>query len=250
MAINENEVLDFLTHYNSGMSDYQIKNYVIKSEVTTYRQIKQTLVELNARQESIENIKIDCEKRKINIEKIKHKLNTTEDEFDKRLLEIDLREEEKNIIFATKKYNIQKQEYNLFLEKITSFFDSKEELQNYMNNPEEERKYWIARMGKQAALDLLSSGRITVGNMDSIAMMSEEDQVQTLKVAIQYSGLMNVGLAKLQQEMIPYLQELEKTSDKILPTFDGIENNLNINLAEKLGYEKKSIQSSNQSEDL
>ena len=68
MAINENEVLDFLTHYNSGMSDYQIKNYVIKSEVTTYRQIKQTLVELNARQESIENIKIDCEKRKINIE--------------------------------------------------------------------------------------------------------------------------------------------------------------------------------------
>ena len=250
MAINENEVLDFLTHYNSGMSDYQIKNYVIKSEVTTYRQIKQTLVELNARQESIENIKIDCEKRKINIEKIKHKLNTTEDEFDKRLLEIDLREEEKNIIFATKKYNIQKHEYNLFLEKITSFFDSKEELQNYMNNPEEERKYWIARMGKQAALDLLSSGRITVGNMDSIAMMSEEDQVQTLKVAIQYSGLMNVGLAKLQQEMIPYLQELEKTSDKILPTFDGIENNLNINLAEKLGYDKKSIQSSNQSEDL
>ena len=119
-----------------------------------------------------------------------------------------------------------------------------------MNNPEEERKYWIARMGKQAALDLLSSGRITVGNMDSIAMMSEEDQVQTLKVAIQYSGLMNVGLAKLQQEMIPYLQELEKTSDKILPTFDGIENNLNINLAEKLGYDKKSIQSSNQSEDL
>jgi hypothetical protein len=250
MAINENEVLDFLTHYNSGMSDYQIKNYIIKSEVTTYRQIKQTLVELNARQESIENIKIDCEKREINIEKIKHKLNTTEDEFDKRLLEIDLREEEKNIIFATKKYNIQKQEYKLFLEKITSFFDSKEELQNYMNNPEEERKYWIARMGKQAALDLLASGRITVGNMDSIAMMSEEDQVQTLKVAIQYSGLMNVGLAKLQQEMIPYLQELEKTSDKILPTFDGIENNLNINLAEKLGYEKKSIQSSNQSEDL
>jgi len=119
-----------------------------------------------------------------------------------------------------------------------------------MNNPEEERKYWIARMGKQAALDLLASGRITVGNMDSIAMMSEEDQVQTLKVAIQYSGLMNVGLVKLQQEMIPYLQQLEKNSDRILPTFDGIENNLNINLAEKLGYEKKNIQSSNQSEDL
>jgi hypothetical protein len=81
-------------------------------------------------------------------------------------------------------------------------------------------------------------------------MMSEVDQVQTLKVAIQYSGLMGVGIAKLQQEMVPYLQQLEKTSDKILPTFEGIEENLNIDLLQKLSYARENVQSSNQSEDL
>jgi len=80
--------------------------------------------------------------------------------------------------------------------------------------------------------------------------MPEQDQIQTLKVAIQYSGLMGVGINKLQQEMIPYLKQLEENSDRILPTFDGIEDSLNIGLVEQLSYGKKSIQSSNQSEDL
>lgn len=250
MSIHESEILEVLNENNFGMSEYQIQNYVIKSQVTNYNQVKQSLIELNARRDSLLQTEIDQKRRKIKKEKIEKKIKEENDQFEKQLFEIDLEEVEKDLEYVEKRLLIQKKEYDFFLQKITSLFDSKEELQNYMNNPEEERKYWIARMGKQAALDLLASGRITVGNMDSIAMMSEEDQVQTLKVAIQYSGLMNVGLVKLQQEMIPYLQQLEKNSDRILPTFDGIENNLNINLAEKLGYEKKNIQSSNQSEDL
>jgi len=250
MSIHESEILEVLNENNFGMSEYQIQNYVIKSQVTNYNQVKQSLIELNARRDSLLQTEIDQKRRKIKKEKIEKKIKEENDQFEKQLFEIDLEEVEKDLEYVEKRLLIQKKEYDFFLQKITSLFDSKEELQNYMNNPEEERKYWIARMGKQAALDLLASGRITVGNMDSIAMMSEEDQVQTLKVAIQYSGLMNVGLVKLQQEMIPYLQQLEKNSDRILPTFDGIENNLNINLVEKLGYEKKNIQSSNQSEDL
>ena len=250
MSIHESEILEVLNENNFGMSEYQIQNYVIKSQVTNYNQVKQSLIELNARRDSLLQTEIDQKRRKIKKEKIEKKIKEENDQFEKQLFEIDLEEVKKDLEYVEKRLLIQKKEYDFFLQKITSLFDSKEELQNYMNNPEEERKYWIARMGKQAALDLLASGRITVGNMDSIAMMSEEDQVQTLKVAIQYSGLMNVGLVKLQQEMIPYLQQLEKNSDRILPTFDGIENNLNINLAEKLGYEKKNIQSSNQSEDL
>ena len=81
-------------------------------------------------------------------------------------------------------------------------------------------------------------------------MMPEEDQIKTLKVAIQYSCLMGVGIGKLQEEMSPYLTKLSQMSDKILPTFEGIEENLNIDLMKKLNYEKKSIQSSNQSEDI
>jgi hypothetical protein len=35
-----------------------------------------------------------------------------------------------------------------------------------------------------------------------------------------------------------------------LPTFEGIEENLNIDLLQKLSYARENVQSSNQSEDL
>ena len=250
MSIQENEVLDFLTELNFSMSDYQIQNFVLRSQVTSYRQIHQCLMELNSRKEGILQTEVDQKRREIKKRKIERDLETETDDLEKELLQIDLEEVEKDLKYVQKRLNLQKREYELFLNIITSQFGSKEELQNYMNDPEQERKYWIARMGKQAAIDLLATGRIGTGNMDSIAMMSEDDQVQTIKVAIQYSSLMGVGITKIQEEMSPYLKKLADTSDKILPTFDGIENNLNIDLAHRLGYEKKSIQSSNQSEDL
>lgn len=250
MSIHESEILKILNENNFGMSDYQIQNYVVKSQVTNYKQVKQSLIELNARRDSLLQTEIDQRRRKIKKEKIKQQIKKEKDQFEKQLLEIDLEEVEKDLEYVEKRILIQRKEYELFLNNITSQFESKEQLEEYINNPEEERKYWIARMGKQSALDLLSTGRIGTGNMDSIAMMCEEDQVQTLKVAIQYSCLMSVGISKLQEEMNPYLEKLAQTSDKILPTFEGIEENLNINLMEKLNYEKKGIQSSNQSEDL
>ena len=250
MSIQENDILEVISENSFGMSDFQLKNYVVKSQVTNYRQVKQSLIELNARKDSIFQIEIDQKRRKIKKRKIEHQLENETDEFEKEILSIDLEEIEKDLKYVEKRLLSQKKEYQLFLEFITSQFDDKQQLEDYINDDEEERKYWIARMGKQAALDLLSTGRIGTGNMDSIAMMSEEDQLQTLKVAVQYSGLMGVGISKMQQEMIPYLQQLEKTSDKILPTFEDVEKNLNINLVKKLSYEKKDIQSPNQSEDI
>ena len=54
-------------------------------------------------------------------------------------------------------------------------------------------------MAKQAAMEMASQGRIGIGNLDSIAQMEEEDQIKTLQIAIQYSGLLNVGMEKLKQ---------------------------------------------------
>jgi len=250
MSVKENEIIDVLSEQNFGMSEYQLQSYVVRSQVTNYKQVKQSLMELNARRDSLLQSEVDQKRRDVKRRKIERDLKTVEDEFERELLEIDLEEVKKDLQYADKRRLVQKKEYEIFLNLIIQQFESKEHLEKYLSDPEEERKYWIARMGKQAAIDFLSTGRIGSGNMDSIAMMPEQDQIQTLKVAIQYSGLMGVGINKLQQEMIPYLKQLEENSDRILPTFDGIEDSLNIGLVEQLSYGKKSIQSSNQSEDL
>ena len=166
MSLNENEIVDIISTQNFGMGDYQIQNFVLKSEVTTYRQIRQSLIELNARRDSLLQMEVDQKRRVIQRKKIERDLKKETDDLEKELLEIDLQEIYKDFEYAQKRIVLQKKEIKIFLDAIQSKFESKKQLQEFLENPNEERKYWIARMGKQAAMDMLCTGRIGVGNMD------------------------------------------------------------------------------------
>jgi len=241
--ISDEEIMKCISNTSFAMSDYQMNNFVINSQLTDFRQVKQIILELSGRYDILKESEIDLERRKITKEKIEHELSKCEDPFDKKFLELDLKVCIKDIEAVERRRTTQINDYNFFADKIKARFKNKEELKNFLENPEEERKYWIARMGKQAAIDILSMSRISVGNMDSIAMMSEDDQVKVLSVALQYSGLMSVGMNKLQQQFQPYLKELSDNSTKIIPTFDKIEDNLNVKLLNELKNDKKMFES-------
>lgn len=243
MSIPDEDIIGAIGEVSFAMSDFQMKNFVVRSQLTDYRQIKQVLLELSGRYDVIKQSEIDMEKLIIRRDQIEHKLKDCDDPFDKRLLELDLKAAEKDIAAIKRRRVTQQRDYNFFADIIKDRFKTKEELVKFLENPEEERKYWIARMGKQAAMDIIAMGRVGVANMDSIAMMSEDDQVKVLSVAVQYSGLMSVGMQKLQQQFQPYLQELSDSSNKIIPTFDNIEDNLNVKLLGDLKNDKKILES-------
>ena len=137
------------------------------------------------------------------------------------------------------------------MEWVNKKYGSFEDLQEASQyNEEEERKYWIARMGKQAAMDVYTTGKIGTGNLDSIAMMREDDQFATLNVAMQYSGLLSAGIGKIQNELKPHIDKMMMDgSSPRIPTMEGIEDSLNLRLYEQItGNEQKSIQSSDQPE--
>lgn len=243
MSLSDDQIVDSIAEIPFSMSKFQMENFVVKSQITDFRQVKQTLLELSGRYDNMRQSEVDLEKREIERDRLKHKIETAEDPFDKRLFELELKEQEKDIKRIIRIKKTQEHDYNFFADKIKERFKTKQELIDFFNNPEEERKYWIARLGKQAALDLLSTGRIGNGNMDSIAMMDEDDQVKVLTVAVQYSGLMNVGMQKLQQKYQPYLKDLHENSNKIIPTFDNIESNLNVKLISDLKNDAKFLES-------
>ena len=143
-------------------------------------------------------------------------------------------------------------EMEAFMEWVNKKYGDFEDLKKAsVYNEEEERKYWIARMGKQAAMDVYVTGRIGLGNLDSIAMMREEDQYATLNIAMQYSGLLNAGISKIQNELKPQMDKMMiDGSAPRIPTFDNVEDNLDLKLYEQLtGYVKeKSLQSSDKPE--
>jgi len=235
MPLSKEEVIEVAEKWCSGMSPEQINFFVMKSHVTKDRQIKQALLEVEQRYHNLQKLIVQNKRTLLQIKKLKSELEKCEDEFEREALLIDLEDLEiDNETYQRKKKALDK-EFDTFVKYLQDLELPKEKLEEHLTYDEEqERKYWIARLGKQAALDLLTSGRIGIGNMDSIAMLSEEDQLSTIQVAVQYSGLLGVGITKIQQKLMPYLQELDRSDSLALPTFHGIEENLEVPLLNQL----------------
>ena len=195
---------------------------------------------------------MDMERKQIEIDRLREQLEVTEDKYSRRLMEIDIEE----FTLDLGKFQVTLHQYDnemqAFMDWINKHYGSMEEVvEDAKYSEDDERKYWIARMGKQAAMDVYCTGRIGVGNLDSIAMMREEDQYATLNVAMQYSGLLNAGIGKIQGELKPQLDKMmmDGTAPRI-PTFEGIEESLNLKLFENLtgsSDEQKSLQSTDKS---
>ena len=234
-----------------GMTHEQIKNFVVNSHVTDKRKLRQVLVEVERRNHDRKKCVLDRKRKETEIARLQARLETVEDPYERRLMELDIEEFE----LDRNKYNVTLHQYDnelaAFMDWINKHWDSIEEVEKAAEYTEEdERKYWIARMGKQAAIDVYTTGKIGTGNLDSIAMMREDDQFATLNVTMQYAGLLNVSIAKIQNELKPHLDKLmiDGTSTRV-PTMEGIEDSLNLKLYDQLaGNEQKSIQSADKPE--
>ena len=140
---------------------------------------------------------------------------------------------------------------NVFIDHIQKNVDSLEELEKGTAwNDEEEKKYWVARLGKQAAMDIIAHGRVGIGNLDSISMMEQEDQIAALDVASQYSCLMKLSMDKIQGRTEKFFKAYAESPDVNIPTFHGIEETMNVPLLDQIKDEidAKYLQSADQSE--
>ena len=234
-----------------GMTHEQIKNFVVNSHVTDKRKLRQVLVEVERRNHDRKKVVLDKKRKEVEIARLQDRLNITEDPYERQLMEFDIEEYK----LDSNKFQVSLHQYDnemaAFMDWINKNWSSMEEVEKASEYTEEdERKYWIARMGKQAAIDVYTTGKIGTGNLDSIAMMREDDQFATLNVAMQYSGLLSAGISKIQNELRPHLDKLMMDgSSPRIPTMEGIEDSLNLKLYDQLaGNEQKSIQSADKPE--
>tara|TARA_B100000965_G_C19556844_1_gene742666 strand:- start:93 stop:857 length:765 start_codon:yes stop_codon:yes gene_type:complete len=251
MTLSSDSIESFVEdNMDFGMTHEQIKNFVVNSHVTDKRKLRQVLIEVSTRNHEKKKLFLDIERKKIRIEALEAKLEIEDDEYSRRLIQCDIDEFKLDIGRFKITLHQSNNELDAFMQWIHKNFKSMEDLIEAAEyNEEEERKYWIARMGKQAAMDVYCTGRIGVGNLDSIAMMREDDQYATLNIAMQYSGLLNAGIGKIQNELKPQIDKMMVDgSAPRIPTFDGVEDKLDLKLYEQLtGNEQKSLQSTDKS---
>jgi hypothetical protein len=208
----QNELSDKLIAIAENVSfalpKYKADNFVGGAQITPYAKLKQWLLELRGREDIVEHLEYVLRKQELEIQIQEESKEFVTDPKRKELVDltiadmkIDLRKYKRNL----KDAYIERQG---FVDLIAEFLESDDaklpnggSLIDVIGNKELEHKfeheYWTVRMAKQAMLDMISYGRIGTGNLDSILMMSPEQQKDVLSLASSYTVFIDKNINTL-----------------------------------------------------
>lgn len=192
------ELIQFSLTKSNATPTFKLKYFVGGAQITPYAMLKQWLMELRAREESIDSIKIKLRKSELLVKQEQEKLEFATSEIQKELIELEMLDRSNDCV----RYKRQLRDYIIerddIIKLIRDFCDSEHaklpdgtHLMDVFENKELEEKleyqYWTLRMAKQAALDVMFYGRVNSGNMDAILMMNPEQQKQVLSLATHHA---------------------------------------------------------------
>ena len=205
--MENNEIFEMVESHGSwGMSDFQSRYFVVNSQVTNYRRVRQALLEIETRIAAKKQIERNRRKTEVQKQILQRDFVNESDELQRELISVDIEQCDYDLSVYEKKYRVCLQELEKFAQIVKDIVPDVTTLETFKEHNEvEERNYWIARMAKQATMDLMTIGRIGSGNLDSIAMMPIEDQQETIKAALKYNGLLTKGIGAIEKTAIEEL---------------------------------------------
>jgi hypothetical protein len=205
---------------------FKLRWFVGQAQITPFAKFRQWLLEIKAKEESIENMEYEIAKHEVECERFQRLRDEANDDLDRKLAEIELWNRQR--LSYTSKRRIQ----DWYLERqhlidLCNEFMASEEAKlpdgsgrTYMdviNTSEEdvyEAQYWTNRLAKQAACDMIFYGRINSGNMDAILMLNPEQQAETMALTVNFA-------TKLQS----YQQQLQVSADDAVRSSLGMDMN-------------------------
>lgn len=183
-----------------SMSDFQSRYFVVNSQVTDYRRVRQALLEIETRIAAKKQIIRDCKRSEIKLKIKERDLADETKDLERELILLDMDQLQYDISVYTKKLRVVEEELDEFAKLVMEIVPTLEDLETYKEHNEDlEREYWIYRMAKQASVDMVTTGRIGAGNLDSIAMMSPKDQALTIGSALMNSKKLTSGINKIEE---------------------------------------------------
>jgi hypothetical protein len=217
-------------HGSWAMSEFQSKYFVVNSQVTDYRRVRQALLEIETRIAGRKQIERNMWRTSVELKLKEEEYSNESHPLKKELISVDMDQLNYDLSVYEKKLANVKEELDTFCDIVKTLVPDAQSLETYKTqNPELERDYWVTRMAKQAAMDLLTIGRISQGNMDSIVMMPLADQEETVKAALTYTATLNKAIGavdervklEIQQKDAAEFNYIEPPKAKTLLTVSG-----------------------------
>lgn len=217
LSEQERDYVHLALQSDFGTPLFKIRHFVGDSQITKYSKYKQLLLELRAREEALEQLLVSIEKAKAVIEQIKEKISKEENEANKKVLLWDLTSNINDLAKTERRLKMTYKERGYYITILNEMYQTGEayledgtDLKQAMLDDELSEKleaeYWTYRLGKQAALDLMTYGHIGSGNMDAISMLNEDQAAKTLQVALAYSHSLKTSIGMMEKNIIEAIE--------------------------------------------
>ena len=207
-----------------GQTKYQNQNFVVGTQITPFKKVQQALLELQSRDNTRVELQYRLDKNSIDIKKLNRQLKQATDPLDKEMIEVEIEKAYYDRSIWEQKVTICKREIANFTGQLEEMVDKSKGIEYYLDtNEEEDKKYWISRMAKQAACDMISFGHVGTGNMDSIMNLPPDDQIQVLSGAVHHSSLIGAGVEKMRQQMSGSVANIMEGGKFTPPQINGSE---------------------------
>lgn len=207
---------------------FKLRYFVGQAQITPFAKFRQWLLEIKAKEESIENMEYEIAKAQLEIDRFKRMRDNSVDDLDRRAAEIELWNAERLYYMSRRRLQDWYLERQHLIDLLNEFLASDEaklpdgsgrtymDILDTIEEDKYEAEYWTNRLSKQAATDLMFYGRINSGNMDAILSMSPEQQAETLKLAINYGTQLQNYTAQIQNDIDSQLKLKATTNNMSL----------------------------------
>ncbi len=229
----QREIIDFAINKAWINPKFKMKYFQAEDQLTPFHKIRQLMLELRACEESIEGVEYVIKKLPTEIDIVKIKLERAEDDLEKKEWELKLIELERDLAQAKRRVAHNYIERHHYLDLIKEYDENPEHqtpdgksLLTVFNTPledEYEKQYWVVRFAKQSAMDMLSYGNISAGNLSAITTLPSELQDEVYKIAHHYTLEMKAHQDSIRESMAKQI-ELQKKSQPV-PRINKDQNN-------------------------
>lgn len=210
-------LLNLVVKKEFGTPKFKIDHFIGNAQFTTYAKFRQFMIELRTREEMLEDMELLAEKYQTQADLEEEMKDNAKSKIQKKLHDIEIRKNIQDKNRVLRRLDAAYKERQKYLDLINSMIDSgeallpdgKSMLEIYGNEEEQERlekEYWTERLGRQAALDMISYGRIGAGNMEAILQLDPDHQYETMQYAILFSTQKQIEINSMQQRTLEVIQ--------------------------------------------
>jgi len=165
---------DIMENVEKGMSDFQIKNFVVNAQLTPLKQLQQAAMEAQVREDNFKRSEHEIKKVELKIRVLELAKAKSEDELEQAQIDLDLHLAREKVINVKKELVRITRELKSF-QDVIDFFNENYDIEKMIEMKDTlDIDYWVKRLSKQAAMDIISTGRIGSGNLSAMLDMPEE----------------------------------------------------------------------------